>query len=371
LKLVLFSDLHLDRAFAWMGAQDPAAARRRRRGLCETFQHIVELAVEEKADALLCGGDLYEQESLTPDTCAQVRQTLAEAAPLRIVVAPGNHDWLGPRSLYARPEVASLPNLSVFQEAALRPLELTEGVTLWGAAHGAPAGIRGFLEDFHVDRGGINLALFHGAELSSLAFQDQSKRPHAPFRAEQIEQAGLSHAFLGHYHRPADAPLFTYPGNPDPLSFGEDGPRGPVIITLAPDGTLKKEWRAVASTSVSDVLVDITGCASWIAVRERVRDTLKEQTGVLRVTLQGTLGAAVDLHIPDLHACVPASVDAATFHLGRIAPDYRLDEIAQEPTVRGRFVREVQHAGLPDAEARAILLMGLRALEGRDDLDVF
>jgi DNA repair protein SbcD/Mre11 len=57
MRLVLFSDLHLDTAFRWA---PPDVARRRRRALRDTLVRIVALADEVDADAICCGGDLYE-----------------------------------------------------------------------------------------------------------------------------------------------------------------------------------------------------------------------------------------------------------------------------------------------------------------------
>ena len=58
MKVVHFSDLHLDAPFAWLGGQ-PQVARKRRQALRDTLSRIVELTVAAQADALLCGGDLY------------------------------------------------------------------------------------------------------------------------------------------------------------------------------------------------------------------------------------------------------------------------------------------------------------------------
>lgn len=118
------------------------------------------------------------------------------------------------------------PNVHVFTEAGLSPVELADGLTLWGAAHRAPANTDGFFEHgFKVDRGGVNVALFHGSERGELTWQEEGKAPHAPFHAWQIPEAGLDHVFCGHFHAPRDAERHTYPGNPDPLTFGETGDR--------------------------------------------------------------------------------------------------------------------------------------------------
>ncbi len=80
-----------------------------------------------------------------------------------------------------------------------------------------------FSTDFRVDRGGVSVALFHGSERGGFGLQGAAKVPHAPFTAEQIPRSGLAHALVGHFHRPALGRWHTYPGNPEPLAFGETG----------------------------------------------------------------------------------------------------------------------------------------------------
>ena len=48
---------------------------------------------------------------------------------------------------------------------------------------------------------------------------------------------------------------------------------------------------------------------------------------------------------------------------------FQAEAIAAEQTVRGQFVRDVLDAPLEDRERQRVLLVGLRALEGRTDLD--
>ena len=57
MKIVHFADLHLDSAFAWLGATGEAA-RRRRQALRGVLRAIANIARDEQADALFCGGDL-------------------------------------------------------------------------------------------------------------------------------------------------------------------------------------------------------------------------------------------------------------------------------------------------------------------------
>lgn len=365
MRFLLFSDLHLDAHFR---ALEPAAARRRRQSLRDVLARIGERARALEVDALLCGGDLYEHERFTPDTVELVRSTFADLHPIRVLVAPGNHDWLGPESLYRRADFTD--NVHVFTDDRLTAVEMDDGLTLWGAAHRAPMGTGSFLRDFTVDGEGVHLALFHGSERGALVWQGDDKLPHAPFSAGDIEASGLAHAFLGHFHRPEDADLFTYPGNPDPLAFGEDGERGIVIADVAGDGTVSRSRESVAVSAVHDLEVDVTGCASGRDVQALVRESVAELDGAVRVTLTGELAAEADVQAGDF--TTPANLEMLTVRAGAdLRPGYDLEAIGREGTVRGQFVRDVQDdADLDEHDRRAVIITGLRALEGRDDLEV-
>jgi DNA repair protein SbcD/Mre11 len=358
LRLLHFADLHLDAPFRWA---PPARARERRNGLRASLRRIVDLARAAAVDAVLCAGDLYEQESFTPDTAAFILDALGRLAPIPVFLAPGNHDWLGPDSLYRQARWPA--HVHVFTTDRLAPVPLAPGVTLWGAAHLSPAGTPGFLRHPPIRGPGVHLALFHGAE-------GGGDDPHAPFTADEVAAAGLAHAFCGHYHAPRDAPGHTYPGNPDPLTFGEQGERGVVLATLGDGGAVMRERRRVASSQVHDVALDVSGCPTGDAVRDLVAARLRGLAGDVRVSLRGEVSPGLDVGEDDVRGTAPW-LDAMVVDMSGVRVAYDLAAIAGEPTVRGEFVRAV-HEGELDAETRRrVLVTGLRALDGRADLEVW
>ncbi len=367
MRLLLFSDLHLDTPFRWA---TPRGARDRRRMLRETLRRIAQLAGELRVDAVCCGGDLYEHERFSADTGEFLRATFSEVAPVPVLVAPGNHDWYGSASLYHQVDWSD--NVHVFSEDRLTPFPLADGITLWGAAHRAPAATKNFLDGFHVTGSGVHLGLFHGSEQAGFAFQEKGKVPHAPFRSEQIAIAGLHHALLGHFHAPFDGDWHTYPGNPDPLEFGEQGERAAVLISVAGDGTVSRQRHRVASSVVSDVTVSVDGVAHSGQILERVREALAACEGFVRVTLTGEVDPDVDLRPEDVKAdSVAPHLGGVVVRLGSIRVAYDLDALAEERTIRGQFVRDVLGAtGLSEERRRRVLVTGLRALDGRSDLEV-
>ncbi|MBX6749245.1 MAG: metallophosphoesterase [Micromonosporaceae bacterium] len=368
MRLLLFSDLHLERGFAWA---PPEVGRERRDALRRCLQRIAELAVQLAVDAVCCGGDLYEHDRYRPDTGTFLRDVFAGLDPIPVFVAPGNHDWLGPTSIYASTRWP--PNVHIFTEQRLTPVSLADGLTLWGAAHHSPTSAPNLLDGFRVDRGGVHLALFHGSELGAFApggeRAGESPQRHAPFRAEQIGAAGLHHALLGHFHTPRDAPDHTYPGNPEPLTFGETGDRGAVLITVDGSGSVQRQRHRVAATRLHDVTVDLDGVAHAEAVQDRVDAALAGVGGLVRVRLRGEVAPEVLVDPGRLRR--PPAVTAWVVRAGEVTYGYDLAALRAEPTVRGQFVRDVEaDPALSDEMRRAVLLTGLRAFDGREDLAV-
>lgn len=362
MRLLLFSDLHLEAGFAWAPAE---VGRARRDALRECLRRIIGLAASLRVDAVCCGGDLYEDDRHRPDTGAFLQEAFASLDPVPVFIAPGNHDWFGPESIYARQRWS--PNVHVFAEQRLSPVPLADGLTLWGAAHHSPKNAPNFLDAFQVDRGGVHLALFHGSEMGS--FDTGVDVRHAPFRAAQLGAAGLHHALLGHFHAPRAAADHTYPGNPDPLAFGETGERGPVSLTVGADGSVTREWHRVAVSSVHDVVVGLDGVTHADAVQDRVDAALDGLVGTVRVTLRGEVAPEVAVDAARLRR--PPGIDAWVVRVGDVSYGYDLDALAEEQTVRGQFVRDVMADPSLDAQLRRrILTTGLRALDGRADLAV-
>lgn len=375
LRVAHLADVHLDSAFGQFGA---AAQRKRQTAIEEAFKKALQEASGRRADVLLIAGDLYEQKNFTANTADFLREQLGQFER-PVFIAPGNHDHFTSRSLYAT--VGWSSNVHIFREEKLVGVELEDGLRIWGAAHTVPATTTDFLDGFKVDRSGVNLAVFHGAEQSELAFvqqlhgDDERKEPYGPFRAQQISDTGLDHVFVGHIHTPRDAELHTYPGNPEPLTFGEiDSPkRGLVIAAIDDSGRVAGRERInVAQSAVSDLEISLAGCGNNSAIRDKVSSDLANANGFVRVTLTGEIGEAAEIDINELRRLAPHNLDGVVFQTRELHVAYPIDKIAMETgTVRGRFVDEVLASSeLDEEEKQRVIVTGLRALHGRKDLAV-
>jgi DNA repair exonuclease SbcCD nuclease subunit len=293
--------------------------------------------------AVTIGGDLYEHDRAGAATAAFLVETFASWRPMRVLLAPGNHDALLTGSIYSRTEWPD--NVHLFSTTELCPVELADGLTIWGLAHLEPAWQGDPLSGEPVDAdGGVHLALFHGAELG---LRPEGKSIHGPFHAADVHRRGFAAALCGHYHRRRVDELsgLLYPGSPEPLTFDESEPRGAVIVTVAGDGTISHQplednrWHArtaIADVSAARGLADVVDAAAAAAVAACAG--LDPDRVILRVDLRGEIDRAVPADTFTVETAVRDTCGAAGLRVRDLtSPALSVAALGTEITVRGAF----------------------------------
>jgi hypothetical protein len=104
-------------------------------------------------------------------------------------------------------------------------------------------------------------------------------------------------------------------------------------------------------------------------VRDRLCSTVDGLQGLARITLNGDTHPNLEFTLKDL-AEAGYSIDLS-LRRGKLAPTLDLSALSKEPTVRGQFVRDILEEQMEPEKRNRILQMGLRALEGKQDLEAF
>ncbi len=143
-----------------------------------------------------------------------------------------------------------------------------------------------------------------------------------------------------------------------------------MIATIGRDGSIARDRRRLATSEAPDLELNVSGCTSQQEVRRRLAELTDGLHGVARLTITGDLDAGIDLTPSDLRDATD-NFDAVQVRERDLRPSYDIAAIRGEATVRGQFVNDVLEARLPPDEERRVLMTGLRALEGRNDLEVF
>lgn len=358
LKIVHAADLHLDSAFSALTAEQAALMRREQRGLLD---EIVGLTETVGADILLMAGDLFDTERCFGETAEAICAALARTRA-RVFIAPGNHDFYGPRSPWARMELPE--NVHVFTSPEPESVELTElGCTLWGAAflsETAPPPLRGF----RADGRGLNIMVLHGDTYSA-------DSRYGGISEVDIAASCLDYLALGHIHkysgpRRAGRTVYAYPGCAMGRGFDETGEKGVIIAELdGEDCRLRFEPLSGRRYEIIDLDIsdagDIAAAAGAALSQGRERD-------ICRLVLRGERDEA--FHRQALEAEL-ASMCWKLELRDLTRPRRSLWAAAGENTLKGGFLRRMKKlydAAESDDErlrvSRAVSF-GLDALENR------
>jgi len=361
LRVLLFSDLQLDRPYEWASR---AIAKSRREAGRRAFVDMLSEARRQSVDVIACAGNLFNRHTVKPANM-QWLATAFRSTSIPIFIAPGNEDHIGPVGGYTQYEWPD--NVRIFESGRLTPVEIIDGVTIWGAAHTAAHRSASFLDQVHVNRPGVNLAFFHGAEIGGREREPQLEAC-ASFAETDIEHAGFDHALVGHYSQAHFGRLHTYPGAPLTHTFGSGSSGGAVIVTLTCEGSIEREFLPISSPELHEIDVDLTGARSRQDVLERIQAQVGGRSGVLRISLSGRLSPDVVLQHQDLAQVVRAADEIIV--AWQATADLDLEQLFDERTIRGQFVRDVLSSQkLPEDRKQRVLLVGLRALSGHQELD--
>jgi exonuclease SbcD len=373
-RFIHTSDIHLDTSFS--GSAFPShLGDRKREAIRGTFRRIIEDARLRDADFVLIAGDLFEMDRITPDTCEFLKQQFESLNSIPVFIAPGNHDPFIQGSPYR--EESWPANVRVFDSDEFQSVELPHlGVRVTGFGFTRP-----HLEDHHFQRLPVlskelfNIVISHGSDVSRVPV---GKSKHGPFAIEEIAGKNVQYCALGHYHQqrrldnPFDDTQVWYSGIPEGRGWDEEGPCGFLFGEIA-NGVARVESKFCNQYALNTLIVN---CDTF-STREQVLDSVLQQRGslfdsrtILRIRLVGSLDPRLDLSFSELEERLAGEA----LHIqwdDQTHPALDFESLAQEKTLRGRFVRILNErvAAAPEGERDMLeraRLYGVQALSGRE-----
>lgn len=351
------ADLHLDAPFAALTAEQAMERRAEQRLLLDK---LADTAIERGADLVLLAGDLLD----SAQTYRETAQALAAALgriPAPVAIAPGNHDYYGPGSLYASSFWPK--NVLIFREGAVQSVDLPE-LTLYGAAFTGPFRDSSPLSGFHApEKGKPSVMVLHGDVEGTGRYGSISRR--------EIAQSGLTYLALGHIHacsglQKEGNTCWAYPGCTEGRGFDEPGDKGALWITIDDNDAVTAEFLPLCRRRYEILECDLTGKDPREAVAAALAQGSPED--ICRLVLTGE-AQRVDLTALQRSAA-PCRWALTLRDHTRIPRDLWGRE--SEDSLTGLFLRDMRRRiEAAQGEERAILekavRFGLTALENGED----
>ena len=305
MRIVHAADVHLDTPFR---RHDAALRQRLQQAGRAALRALVDLTLEERADALLIAGDLFDNEWLTIATERVLTRELRRLTDrgVAVVYATGNHD---PGRINYRAAHIDWPATNFFLHSSRTPRRISisrggerigwivaaghqtthESTNLASAFPPAP-GPAPAVALLHADVGGAQ-----GAP------DDEAGNVYAPAALADLDP-GYDYWALGHIHKRQrlreDSPAW-YPGNLQGRDFGETGAKGALVVDLSPPeppqvrfhSLAQVRWERLTVTDLSEARaigdVQVAARTAFEDLQEAGGLVPAGQDWILRVELSG------------------------------------------------------------------------------------
>lgn len=361
ISFVHTGDIHLGLQFK--GYLSPEKAIERRGELWSTFQRIVEYTRDNRIDFLFVSGDLFEGKYFTLGDMKRVKEILEIAIDVNIVIIAGNHDFLDNRSLYEKLEWSK--NVTIFNGAKIQKKVFKDlDTVIYGYSWDKISIKEGLpLENFEIhNKDYKNILLLHG--------DIGSESNYLPLDIKVLENLNMDYIALGHIHKPEKIRKnIAYSGCPEPLDFGETGPRGFMKGSIS-KGEGSVEFVPFSKREYIREVIYIDETMGYLDIIEKFKnmDEIKRKKDFYRININGYRDK--DINLKSLYRDLKNDF----FYLEIIdksIPDYDLEdmEVDYKDNIIGQFINTMKTKDIKEKKVKDALYYGLEALlKGKIDI---
>lgn len=275
-RLVHTADIHLDSPLRSLALRNLELAELVGDASRQAFTSIMDLCLEERVDALVIAGDLYDGDQTSMKTARFVATQIGRLhqAGIRVFKIRGNHDALSRISK----QLVFPDSVTVFGGRAQSVLQTSGGldVVFHGLSFTHSKAPESLLPKYPTARAGaVNIGIMH----TSLA-GSPGHDVYAPCSIADLHSHGFDYWALGHIHvrqvYPGSRATVLMPGIPQGRDINEAGEKSATLVTIRDDGSVEIEERLTSVAQFERLSVDLTGTVEWPEVVTRVRDALEQ-----------------------------------------------------------------------------------------------
>lgn len=327
------ADVHLDSAFS--AHLDTHKSTVRRGEVRRSLSNILDRARD--VDILLIAGDLFDGKNVSPETVAFLKRKFAEIKNTRVFIVAGNHDPYTDNSVYANEDFGE--NVHIFKTEA-ECVDIPELKTrIYGVSFKSEYECEKMNLLIEPQEGYSNIILLH-ADLTSIGGESR----YNPIDKNFIADCGADYLALGHIHKRSEVlragkTYYAYSGTTEGHGFDECGDMGYYIGEIS-HGVANVGFERSCIRRMFIVDTDITGVSDNLGAAELVRKKIQE-TGTADDMYRVILKGRTDKSFLNL-GILKEELKPHTSYIeikDETAINYDIDEIAEQNTLCGEFVR--------------------------------
>lgn len=276
-RFIHCSDLHIDSPFKGVMQSDSSLAVKLREATSNAWLNIVKLALDEKVDAVLISGDIFDGADRSLRAQFKFREGLnrLSTAGIPSFIVNGNHD---PLDSWSR-SLSFPEGVTVFSGEQVECFPVIADGRALAQIYGISFPRRDVQDNlatrFKVTpRDGFNIGLLH-TNVGGNTDHDS----YAPCTLDDLKIAGMDYWALGHIHKrevlSASNPAVVYCGNSQARHFKEAQPKGCCLVTLREKSEPEIRFVATDAVRFSALKADLTGIPDLEKVLQVVREKLQ------------------------------------------------------------------------------------------------
>lgn len=363
LKIIHCADLHLDSNMETHFGKEKA--RQRRAELLNTFNKMLSYAKENRVDAIIIAGDLFDKKNVSATAKNIVNKGITNNPEIDFYYLKGNHD----RNC-CFDELEILPdNLKFFGDkwkSYDRNLSYDKKVVISGVELNN-SNCNTVYEELKLKQEDFNIVVLHGQD------------GHGSLDGETISLANLKgknidYLALGHIHSYMQETLdyrgiYCYSGCLEGRGFDECGEHGFVVLDINEiTGTVSTEFVSVGSRNVYCLPVELSDVKTTQEAIDVVKKVLKEipTSSIVKLELEGHVDAECEISEEGLWVAVKDEFFCVKIK-NKLRFKVNYQEFLYEESLKGEFVRMVMaDENLTKEERATIVRYGIMALAGED-----
>ncbi len=264
-RFVHTADIHLDSPLKSLALLNSELSELIGLATRRSFVQTIDLCLEERVDALIIAGDLYDGEQTSMKTARFLAEQLGRLhqAGIRTYIIRGNHDALSKITA----QLVMPDSVRVFGEAAeVVTVERSASdfdVAIHGMSFAKPHAPESLLRHFALPTpDAVNIGIMH-TSLNGSPGHD----PYAPCSVAELKQTGFQYWALGHIHKRSifddKSSAIVMPGIPQGRDINEDGSKTVTLVTVSDDRTVVVEERTTAVARFERLQIDVSAATDW------------------------------------------------------------------------------------------------------------
>ena len=330
MKFVHIADMHFDSPFSTLSDKGNLGERRRIEQR-EIFKKVIEYIKENGIEYLFISGDLYEHKYIKRSTIEFINKLFKEIENTQVFISPGNHDPYLKNSYYNNYEWNT--NVKIFN-SKIEKIEL-ENIDIYGYGFDDFYCSETNLEELKINNPEkINILVIHGtldgANLEDKQYNSMSKK--------MLEEKGFNYIALGHIHKNnfSEDRKILYSGSTISLGFDELGKHGMIVGEIEKEKN-KLKFIQLDDTEFIEYEINCTEINSTEELIDKINSIKIEENKFYKIILTGKRNFEINiynLYKYELNERIIKIKD-------KTKPNYDIEKIAKENTLRGLFVKEI------------------------------